>query len=557
MFRSSKQKKRPKNPFSLMIVINGVMFVVAVLAAIIIWLLFFSSHSILRAQEEEDTQPPLIYDVKVEEISATSSVITWKTNEESDSLINYGLDTNYGIARDPFFDKTEHQIELKNLLPGTKYYFRITSSDAFGNQGISSDYSFVTKDESEITEAEKEAVKEGSQGEEAQKGSGQTEGEEQQPGQGQGEGQEAGQGEQITVGEGTVREIIQAIQKITDAQALEQIAKVVQAVAEERVSPPLIIEGYPEIVEVGSDYVIVRWLTTSESNSIIALATDEQYQPDADEPYAWKQGEPDEMVIVHELTVTGLQPATLYHYQVRSRGLIGPEARSPDRTFTTKSIMPEIYNINLEKVEETSATISWSTNVPCSSIIEYTNLENNETRSEGHPNFVTRHSVRLTNLVYDTTYAAVIHVENEYGEKNASAPITFTTTKDEIPPVISKVKTESTIYPGAETKIQTIVSWETDEEATCQFFYHQGLFAGDKENSLPAEVNPTTRHIQVETAFQSATVYRFWIVCKDLVGNEARSEDFTLLTPEKEQSIIDIIISNFQSTFGWMKKIGK
>ena len=72
---------------------------------------------------------------------------------------------------------------------------------------------------------------------------------------------------------------------------------------------------------------------------------------------------------------------------------------------------------------------------------------------------------------------------------------------------------------------------------------------------MTAENSFTTKHIQVAVAFQQATVYKFWLVCKDKTGNDRKSEDFTLLTPTKEQSIIDIIIANFQSTFGWMKKL--
>jgi len=75
--------------------------------------------------------------------------------------------------------------------------------------------------------------------------------------------------------------------------------------------------------------------------------------------------------------------------------------------------------------------------------------------------------------------------------------------------------------------------------------------------SLPKESEYSTKHVQVATSFLPATVYKFWLVCADEVGNEARSQDFTLLTPTREESIIDIIIKNFESTFGWVKKFGK
>ena len=44
--------------------------------------------------------------------------------------------------------------------------------------------------------------------------------------------------------------------------------------------------------------------------------------------------------------------------------------------------------------------------------------------------------------------------------------------------------------------------------------------------------------------------------CTDEAGNETQSEDFVLITPVKEKSIIDIILENFEGTFGWVKNIG-
>jgi len=52
-------------------------------------------------------------------------------------------------------------------------------------------------------------------------------------------------------------------------------------------------------------------------------------------------------------------------------------------------------------------------------------------------------------------------------------------------------------------------------------------------------------------------VYKFALICADQVGNSVQSEDFVLFTPAKEKNIIDIIIENFQGTFGWVKNIGK
>jgi hypothetical protein len=73
---------------------------------------------------------------------------------------------------------------------------------------------------------------------------------------------------------------------------------------------------------------------------------------------------------------------------------------------------------------------------------------------------------------------------------------------------------------------------------------------------MAPNTEPTVDHVRVITEFLPSTVYKFWVKCEDQTGNEEQSEDFVLFTPEKEKSIIDIILENFEGTFGWVKNIG-
>jgi hypothetical protein len=351
-----------------------------------------------------------------------------------------------------------------------------------------------------------------------------------------------------------VEEVKEMIEQLRGQEALEEIQEQVQQKAEQELEPPTIILDYAD-VEVGTDYAIITWETDKEANSIVSLAHEDDYVEEANNPYVWNEGYPSEYVTYHVVEVTGLSPATTYHFQVSSESNLGLTGRSTDKTFKTKAIAPEVYNAQVVKVQEEQATIRWTTNVPCSSVVEYTNLNTNETKLEGNSTFLTVHSMDLTDLVFDTYYSAVIYVESEEGEEAQSQPITFITVKDEEPPVISKVNTESTLYPGSENKIQTIASWSTDEPSSCQLFYHQGLTVADEPMQLEKEEELKTKHVQVVTNFLPATVYKFWIDCEDEAGNMAASEDYTMLTPSQEESIIDIILKNFESSFGWLKNI--
>jgi hypothetical protein len=349
--------------------------------------------------------------------------------------------------------------------------------------------------------------------------------------------------------------IITDLREVTDPEVLTLVVQEISEVAEEIIKPPAII-GEPRL-EIGADEVTVFWATDKEADSMVSLVEDAQYDPESEDPYTIRQGNPDEYTLSHEVRVVGLRSATKYHYEVGSKPEVGPGGRSATHSFTTKSISPTINSIRLDKIQEDSATISFRTNIPVSANIEYMNLATREKRSAGDPVFSTAHTIQMINLKFANDYSAIIHVQNEVGDVEQSSPIRFRTIKDEAPPVITKVNNESTLYPGEDTKVQTIVSWKTDEVSHCQFFYQASIADGAKPDTLPREADPVTDHVQVITIFQPATVYKFWVECADRTGNPARSDDFVMFTPQREKSIIDIIIENFQGSFGWLKKIGK
>jgi hypothetical protein len=540
--------------------LKWVYFNLAIFSVLVAGIFFLGAFLHLRnnariVQAQSDDQvPPVISDIRITEITATSTTIVWKTDEESDSIINYGLNKKYGMVRDPHFDKIDHMLILDELLPNSNYFFRITSTDEAGNQIISNDFTFTTPLDREyklgnlnetLGEVCDKLQGEGAGGQKEEKP--ENPADEQKFSEGTAAEQSFKEGE-------ILQEILEQIDRVKEEKTLEVIQDHLQNVAEDISSPLTIILDSADL-EIGSDYVIIYWKTNKEANSVVSLAREDQYDEIRATPYSWNEGFPDIYSLDHRVEITGLAPATIYHFQVSSKTQLDQEAKSADKIFKTKSIQPEIYNLSVTKIQEDSATLSWLTNIPTSAIAEYTNLNLGEAKLEGHSNYVTTHSLQLKNLAFDTYYSVIITVENEQNEKTSSAPITFITTRDQVSPLIAKVSTESTLYPGSDNKVQTIVSWETDEPSKCQLTYHRGIISLEEPDKLQEEQDFTGKHVQVVTNFLPATVYKFWIECKDDADNKARSEDFTMLTPSQEESIIDIILKNFESTFGWVKKI--
>jgi len=83
---------------------------------------------------ESDTYPPIFaYPPDAVSITAQQATIIWTTNELSDSLVEYSLDTSYVESVYDGALVKNHSITLTGLQPGTSYYYRATSTDQAEN----------------------------------------------------------------------------------------------------------------------------------------------------------------------------------------------------------------------------------------------------------------------------------------------------------------------------------------------------------------------------------------------------------------------------------------
>lgn len=91
-----------------------------------------------------DTQPPVISNVQSSNITTSSAVITWTTDEASNSVVEYGLTTSYGSSSSNSSLVTSHSITLSGLSSNTLYHYRVSSTDASNNTATSGDFTFTT-----------------------------------------------------------------------------------------------------------------------------------------------------------------------------------------------------------------------------------------------------------------------------------------------------------------------------------------------------------------------------------------------------------------------------
>ena len=502
-------------------------------AAVLFFVCVFVMQSISHVFAA-DVEPPDITNVQITTVDEESVTITWETDEDADSLVNYGLQEDYGIVHVPVPDKTAHTITLSGLKKGTTYYFRVVSSDEEGNQGISANYKVLTEGEPDIGPDNTQT--ETNQTVQSQSSS-QSESESQSESQSQ---------------SSSAQEIVEQIKNISSPEVLKEIlnetVKAIQGITED-----LTIVGPPTVIAETTS-AIIKWTTDREASSEVVFSPSDTY---VDGQYAFSQASTGGDTTDHEVRVIGLEPFTEYHFKVKSKDSYEITGESRDFTFKTKASLPEIRNLRIVKVEENSATLAWDTTVPAKALIEYQDLTNGTQNSIGRPTLASTHQMKIADLSLGTRYVAFVIAENAGGDRVKSNPITFVTVKDTAPPIITNVTNESTIFPGGESRIQTIIEWTTDEPASCAMSYREGITGGvDPTVIAPENVTYVEEHVEVIVDFAPATVYQFWLTCEDEATNSVNSENFVLFTPIQEKNIIDIIIENFESTFGWVKNVG-
>ena len=83
------------------------------------------------------TTGPIISGVSAGNITDTSAIITWTTNQLANSIVNYGTSASMGHTASSSNLRYNHTIKLTGLASGTLYYYEVSSTNAEGGTTIS------------------------------------------------------------------------------------------------------------------------------------------------------------------------------------------------------------------------------------------------------------------------------------------------------------------------------------------------------------------------------------------------------------------------------------
>ncbi|MBP9773892.1 MAG: fibronectin type III domain-containing protein [Candidatus Peribacteraceae bacterium] len=96
-----------------------------------------------------DMVAPIISNVTITAIGATTATIEWDTDKLADRQVQFGHATDYIAPGSPTTLPTSlglhHVVNLVSLDPGSLYHFRVRSADASSNIALSADYTLTTQ----------------------------------------------------------------------------------------------------------------------------------------------------------------------------------------------------------------------------------------------------------------------------------------------------------------------------------------------------------------------------------------------------------------------------
>ena len=307
----------------------------------------------------DNTSPRIILPPTATGITDTTAIIEWETDEPSNSEVKYMIDVapDSGAGPDVNWSDTSlsvlstdsmvtmHSITLSNLIQGAHYCFRVGSTDAAGNGPDQDDLSSNNPFPKTmfITKMEKDD------------------------------------------------------------------------------SAPKII-SVPVVTAIDNRSAIIEWETDEPSNSMVKYGESESTQ-DQVGGTTWENlplVESDAVLVTkHHLTVTGLNPLTTYVFRAGSTDVMGngPDLNQDSTnasvigTFMTSEgpdeISPIITNLDVFFVTNLTALITWNTDEPCNSVIQYgtdSSSWGNYIFEESDAGITKYHSITITGLQPATKY---------------------------------------------------------------------------------------------------------------------------------------------------------
>ncbi len=488
-----------------------------------------------------DTTPPLISRVEANATGRDSVVVTWWTDEPSDSYVEYWA-SGINLARAGTSTMTtSHSVALTSIRSGVVYYYRVVSTDAAGNRAQSADMTFRLTPPDTTPPTVRLSINNGAQTTNsttvqlyisAQDDSGgalEMSVRDDKTQFSQWQAYTAYTTWRLSSGDGR-RTVTVRVRDAAGNEAQASASITVDA------TPP-VISGV-EVKSIGPDSATVTWRTNKPSDSWVLFGT---YSPSETRGQA-------ERATTHTVLLYGLNANTTYYFKVRSADETGNVAESATQTFrTAQRGNPPTGSISINN--GAAYTRYYDVQLTISARDDYRGPIEMRFR-EGSGSWSGWMPLQ-TAFVYrispgDGKKTVYAEFRDMYGIQ--SSTYSSSITLDTRPPRISNVKSTNVTANSA------TITWNTDEPATSRVEYgtsgasmresvgERSISSADA--STPAGdvgakaiiVTPTpsgslrTSHSVSLTGLREKTTYYYQVVSSDAAGNVAVLSGFSFTT---------------------------
>jgi phosphodiesterase/alkaline phosphatase D-like protein len=464
--------------------------------------------------------------VQVSNITDTSATITWTTNQVADSQIEYGLTTDYGSTTtiDASLVLT-HVQTLTGLAAATTYHFRVMSRNTAG-LAVSGDFTFTTAPPPPVASALNVTAITASSAivgwTTDQLSDSQVE-----------YGPTTAYGNLTFVNPLLVTTHAESLSGLTPGTTYHYRVKSRNSEGVTGTSADATFTTLPApivtnltISNIQGSTAAVTWLTDQAADTQIEYGLTTAYGSFTTLNPTLSTG--------HGQALSGLATGTLYHLRVRSRNAAGDLGTSPDTTFTTAPA-PLITAVGTSSMTGTSVVVSWTTDLPSNTRIEYGLTPSLGSQTPLDPAMVTSHSQTISGLTPGATYFFLVRSTTAQNALSKVGGFTFTTL---LPPVIGGVGVSGITATGA------TINWSTNQSADSQIEYGPTTAYGSSTTLDPALV---TTHVQILSGLTSQTTYHYRVKSQN-GGGLSTSGDFTFTTPEPLPVISNVTASAVTSS---------
>ncbi|MEA3249304.1 MAG: fibronectin type III domain-containing protein, partial [Patescibacteria group bacterium] len=277
-----------------------------------------------------DADAPVISNIRVTDVAATSVIVRWDTDEAADSKVDYGLIATYTDIETDATMVIDHAVTLSGLTSSTTYHYRVRSADASSNESASGDLTFTTADTTppvisninvvDITTTSARVTWDTDEAADSN----------------------VDYGTDATYGD-TESDAALVTNHSIDLAGLAPATEIHfrirtsdvgsnEATSSDQTfttatpAPPVL--SNIRVENITEDQARVLWDTDTSSDSAVDYGTDATYGSTETDVV---------MTVNHLIVLNGLSTGTTYHYQVRSTDAYSQETVSGDLTFTTSS----------------------------------------------------------------------------------------------------------------------------------------------------------------------------------------------------------------------------